>query len=73
MYKTLNRRNNITCSINCDHRLAAKLYNLETMFVSGMFLYIPYIKVIVNSTTTTTTTTTTNNNNNPIELVYWNI
>jgi len=31
-------RNNITCSTNCKYRTAATLYNLETWFVSGMYL-----------------------------------
>jgi hypothetical protein len=28
-------RNNITCSTNCKYRTAAKVYTVETQFVSG--------------------------------------
>ena len=37
-YKTLNTRNDMTCAINCNCRVAAKLYRptLNTWFVSGM-------------------------------------
>jgi len=28
------RQNNIACSINCKYRIAAKIYTLETWFVS---------------------------------------
>jgi hypothetical protein len=52
--------NNITCSINCNYRTAAKLYTLETWFVSGLELYIPYKEVITNNN---------NNNNNNNKLL----
>jgi hypothetical protein len=29
-------RNNLTCSINCKYRTTAKLYTLETWFISGI-------------------------------------
>jgi len=30
-----NMGNNITCIINCNYRVTAKIYTLETRFVSG--------------------------------------
>jgi hypothetical protein len=38
--------NNIACTVNCDHILAATFYTLETWFVSGISLSIRCIKVI---------------------------
>jgi hypothetical protein len=35
-YRTLNVGNSIICSINCNYRIVAILYNLETWFVSGL-------------------------------------
>jgi hypothetical protein len=35
-YKTFSMGNNITCIMNCNYRIAAKLYILETWFVSGI-------------------------------------
>ena len=35
-------RNNITCSTNCKYRTAAKLHNIETWFVSGIFENTPH-------------------------------
>jgi hypothetical protein len=34
-YKTFNMGNHIACSIDCKHKIVAKLYTLETWFVSG--------------------------------------
>ena len=33
--QTLNMGSNITCTITCNHRIAATLYTLKTWFVSG--------------------------------------
>ena len=35
-YRTLNVGNSITCSVNCNYRIVAILYNLETWFVSSL-------------------------------------
>ena len=35
-YKTFNMGNKITCTINCNHRIATTLCTLETWFVSGI-------------------------------------
>ena len=35
-YKTFSVGNNITCSINCNYRVAAALYTPETWFVSDI-------------------------------------
>jgi len=35
-YKTFNMGNNFTGSKNCNHRIAATLYTLETWFASGV-------------------------------------
>jgi hypothetical protein len=35
-YRTFNMGNNITCSINCNYRIAVKLCTLETLFDSDM-------------------------------------
>jgi hypothetical protein len=35
-YKTFVKGHNITCTIYCNHRIAATLYTLETWFVSGI-------------------------------------
>jgi hypothetical protein len=32
-YKTVKLGNNITCTINCNYRIAAMLYTLKTLFV----------------------------------------
>ena len=34
-YRTFKMGDNITCTINCNNRIAATLYTLETWFVSG--------------------------------------
>jgi hypothetical protein len=34
-YKTFNMENNITCAINCNHRIAATLCILKTWLVTG--------------------------------------
>jgi len=39
--------NNIACKTNYKYRTAATLYNLETWFVSGMYLSIPCIKMMM--------------------------
>ena len=35
-YRTFVMGNSITCSINCNYRIAATLYTVETWFVSGV-------------------------------------
>jgi len=45
--KHCSMRNNVTCSTNCKYRTDATLYTLETWFVSGIWLYIPCIMVII--------------------------
>jgi hypothetical protein len=35
-YKTFDMEYKITCTINCNYRMAATLYTLETLFGSGI-------------------------------------
>ena len=39
-------RNNVTCSIDCEHRAAATVYTVGTWFVLGISLQIPCIKMV---------------------------
>jgi hypothetical protein len=39
-------QNNVTCIIKCKYRPAATIYTLETRFVSGIWLEIPFIEVV---------------------------
>jgi hypothetical protein len=42
-----NMGNNITCGINFSYRIAAVSYTVETWFVSGILLQIPYMQVMM--------------------------
>jgi hypothetical protein len=33
----LNKKNNITCALNCNYRIAATLYTSETWFIAGIY------------------------------------
>jgi hypothetical protein len=35
-YQILNMGSNVTCTINCNYRIATTLYTLETWFASGI-------------------------------------
>jgi len=39
----------MTCTINCNHTIAATLYTTETWFVVGIDLWIPCIKIVHNN------------------------
>jgi hypothetical protein len=52
----LHTRNNITYSMNCNHRISGNLCTLETCIISGIKWKIPCAKTAATTTTTTTTT-----------------
>ena len=45
-YKMFIMGNCIACTVNCNHRMAATLYTLETLFDLGILLLLLCIKVI---------------------------
>jgi len=55
MYKTFNTGNNITCTLNCNYRIAATLHTSETWLVSNIKVSIIIIIIIIIIITTTTT------------------